>query len=59
MTMARSQWVDLDVTRYCHCISRYVRPAFLCDEGYEHRKQWIEDRIELLAANFYPPVASE
>ena len=52
MTMARSQLVDLEVTRYYHCISRCVRRAFLCGEGYEHRKQWIEDRIELLAENF-------
>ena len=52
MTVARSQLVDLEVTRYYHCISRCVRRAFLCGEGFEHRKQWIEDRIELLAANF-------
>ena len=52
MTIARGQLVDLEVTRYYHCISRCVRRAFLCGEGYEHRKQWIEDRIELLAANF-------
>jgi REP element-mobilizing transposase RayT len=52
MTMARSRLVDLDVTRYYHCISRCVRRAFLCGEGYEHRKVWIEERIELLARNF-------
>lgn len=52
MTMARSELVDLDVTRYYHCISRCVRRAFLCGEGYEHRKQWIEDRIERLAGSF-------
>ena len=52
MTMARSRLVDLDVTRYYHSISRCVRGAFLGGEGYEHRKQWIEDRLELLASNF-------
>jgi REP element-mobilizing transposase RayT len=52
MTMARSRLVDLEVTRYYHCISRCVRRALLCGEGYEHRKQWIEDRIELLAGSF-------
>ena len=26
--------------------------AAVCGEGFEHRKQWIEDRLELLAANF-------
>jgi len=52
MTVARSLLVDLQLTRYYHCISRCVRRAFLCGDGYEHRKQWIEDRLELLAKNF-------
>ena len=43
MTMALSQLVDLEVTRYYHCICRWVRRAFLCGEGFKHRKQWIED----------------
>lgn len=52
MTIARNLLVDLQMTRYYHCISRCVRRAFLCGEGYEHRKQWIEERLELLAKNF-------
>jgi REP element-mobilizing transposase RayT len=52
MTVPRSQLVDLDVTRYYHCISRCVRRAMLCGQGFEHRKQWIEDRLERLAENF-------
>ncbi|MCA9165656.1 MAG: hypothetical protein KDA62_21865, partial [Planctomycetales bacterium] len=52
MTVARGQLVDVGVTRYYHCVSRCVRRAFLCGEGFEHRKQWIEDRLELLAGNF-------
>jgi len=52
MTTARSELVDLDVTRYYHCISRCVRRAFLCGEGFEHRRQWIEDRLEMLAGHF-------
>jgi hypothetical protein len=52
MTVARSLLVDPAVTRYYHCISRCMRKAYLCGEGYEHRKQWIEDRLELLAARF-------
>jgi len=52
MTLPRRQLVDLELTRYYHCISRCVRRAFLCGEGREHRKQWIEDRLELLAHNF-------
>ena len=57
MTAARSELVDAELTRYYHCISRCVRGAFLCGEGYEHRKDWIEKRIELLAQNFAISVA--
>lgn len=52
MTMPRRVLVDVQVTRYYHCISRCVRRALLCGEGFEHRKQWIEDRLQLLAENF-------
>ena len=52
MTTARGQLVDVTVTRYYHCISRCVRRAMLCGDGFEHRKQWIEDRLELLAGWF-------
>ncbi len=52
MTVARGELVNLEVTRYCHCISRCVRRAFLCGEGFEQRKQWIEERMEALARNF-------
>ena len=52
MTVARMNLVDLDVTRYYHCVSRCARGAFLCGEGLERRGQWIEDRIKLLAENF-------
>ena len=57
MTVARSQLVDLDVTSYYHCISRCDRRAKLCGEGNEHRKQWIEDRLEELAGIFAVSVA--
>jgi hypothetical protein len=49
MTMPRQHIDDVAVTRYYHCISRYVRRAFLCGEGVTHRKAWIEARLELLA----------
>ena len=39
MTAARSQLVDVGVTRYYHCISRCVRRAFLCGEGFAHRNE--------------------
>jgi REP element-mobilizing transposase RayT len=44
--------VDVSVTRYYHCISRCVRRASLCGEGFEHRKQWIENRLEALSRCF-------
>ena len=52
MTIARRQLVNAGLTRYYPCISRCVRRAFLCGEGFEHRKHWIEGRLELLGANF-------
>ena len=52
MTVARSQLVDLEVTPYYHCISECVRGAHLCGEVYEHRKVWIEKRLEELAGIF-------
>jgi hypothetical protein len=52
MTVPRSKIVDLNVTPYYHCISRCVRRAFLCGEGNEHRKDWIENRLEELTRIF-------
>ncbi len=52
MTTARSQLVDVNVTRYYHCISRCTRKALLLGEGSEHRKQWIEDRLQTLSGAF-------
>ena len=52
MTVARSKLVDVSVTRYYHCISRCVRKAFLCGEGFAHRKRWIEDRLQTLSGCF-------
>jgi hypothetical protein len=52
MTVARNQIVDVQTTRYYHCISKVVRGAFLMGDGYEHRKVWVEKRLELLANNY-------
>ena len=41
-----------------HCVSRCVRRAFLCGrdpmsgQSFEHRRGWVQDRLELLAANW-------
>ena len=52
MTTARCELVDPALTRWYHCISRCVRRAFLCGEGFEHCKTWIENRLQTLAENF-------
>ncbi len=41
-----------------HCINRCVRRSFLCGsdlisgKNYDHRRQWIQDRIQFLAGRF-------
>ncbi|MCU7944722.1 MAG: transposase [Candidatus Thiodiazotropha sp. (ex Cardiolucina cf. quadrata)] len=58
MPKPRKAQVSLETTPYYHCVSRCVRRAFLCGEdshtgkSYEHRHQWIVDRIKQLAEIF-------
>jgi putative transposase len=58
MPTARKCQISLDATPYYHCTNRCVRRAFLCGtdersgQSYEHRRQWLEDRILLLASVF-------
>jgi hypothetical protein len=54
----RSQIVSADEVGVYHCVARCVRRAFLCGldvesgHDYEHRKEWIRERLEELAAVF-------
>jgi len=58
MPTPRNQQVSLLDTPYYHCISRCVRRSFLCgtdritNKNYNHRKEWIVERLALLSKNF-------
>jgi len=58
MTQSRDSLISLSDTLYYHCISRCVRRAFLCGEdefsgqSFEHRRQWIVERIRFLTDVF-------
>ena len=58
MPKPRYSQISLDATPYYHCVSRCVRRAFLCGvdthtgQSYEHRRQWIEDKLHALVGVF-------
>jgi REP element-mobilizing transposase RayT len=64
MTLPRKQLISLDSTPYYHCVSRCVRRAFLCGKdpvsgkNYEHRREWLEDRMLYLAKYFCVQIAA-
>jgi len=55
---ARRQIVDETEVGIDHCVSRCVRRAFLCGQdaltgrNFDHRKDWIQSRLEELAGIF-------
>ena len=58
MTRPRKALISLADTPYYHVTSRCVRRAYLCGvdhysgRNYEHRRQWVVDRIRLLSSLF-------
>ncbi len=58
MPLPRRVQISPEIAMYYHLISRCVRRAFLCGEdrftgrSFEHRRQWIVDRLALLADVF-------
>ena len=64
MPRPRRDQICVEDTPYYHLFSRCVRSEFLCgtdkESGkcFEHRRQWIEDRIRLLASLFTVDICS-
>ena len=64
MTRPRKQLVCVEDTPWYHVVSRCVRRTYLCGfdqstgKNYEHRRQWIVDRIRLLSSLFTIEVCS-
>ena len=64
MTIARKQLISVEDTPYYHVVSRCVRRSFLCgfdkysNKSFEHRRQWIVDRVKFLASVFNIDICS-
>ena len=56
--LARGEYLDPQTIQITHVVSRCVRRAFLCGTDpvsgncFEHRRQWIQKRLEFLASVF-------
>ena len=56
--LARNEYLDPQTIQIVHVTTRCVRRAFLCGSdpvsgnSYEHRREWIRERLEFLASVF-------
>lgn len=64
MAYPRYKTLNLDVSEYYHITTRCVRKAFLCGtdkstgKSYEHRKDWVQNRLFLLSEVFSIEICS-
>ena len=62
MPRPRNQQISISDTPYYHCMSRCVRRAFLCGQDgtkhYEHRRDFIEQRMRILSSVFAIDICS-
>lgn len=58
MAVPRAQIVDPNEKGLYHCFSRCVRRAFLMGPEHDHRRAWIETRLELLCSIFAADAAA-
>ncbi|MFK8020561.1 MAG: transposase [Pseudomonadales bacterium] len=64
MTRPRRELVSTQDTPYYHIVSRCVRRAYLCgidhvtQNNYEHRRQWVVDRLRVLSSLFAIDIAA-
>jgi len=58
MPIARKRLIDPAApSPWVHCTSRCVRRAFLCGGRFDHRRAWVEERLQALTRLFAVEVA--
>ena len=58
MALPREQIVSNEIANWYHVVNRCVRRAYLCGEGFEHRKEMIRQRLIHLSKIFCIEIAS-